>query len=98
MDTWLGPPLGLLAFVILAFVETSRGHERQNAEKEETVLGESTSKPPTKPRHLPLSLSKRPDHYYYKAIGESYVHVMVYGQAIVLQERQGIPSQVFELR
>jgi hypothetical protein len=98
MDTRLGPPLGLLAFVILAFMETSRAHERQNAEKEETVPGESTSKPPTKHPHLPLSLSKRPDPYYYKVIGESYVHGMMYGQAIALQEREGIPSQVFELR
>jgi hypothetical protein len=61
MGTWLGPPLGLLAFVILAFMGASCAHERQNAEKEETVPGESTSKGSTKPRHLPLSLSKRPD-------------------------------------
>jgi hypothetical protein len=44
MGTWLGPPLGLLAFVILAFMGASCAHERQNAEKEETVPGESTSK------------------------------------------------------
>jgi hypothetical protein len=98
MDTCLGPPLGLLAFVILAFMDASRVYEHRIAEKENAVPGGSTSKLPARPRHLPLSLSKSPDPYYYKVIGESYVDGMMYGEAISLQEKEGIPSQVFELR
>lgn len=98
MDSSLGPPLGLLAFVVIAFMEVSRANEHQIAQKEEVVPEESTLKTPTKPRLLPLSLSKRPDYYYYKVIGESYVHGMMYGEAIRLQEKERIPEQVFELR
>jgi hypothetical protein len=98
MDTCLGPPLGLLAFVVLAFMDASRVYEHRIAEKENAVPGGSTSKLPARPRHLPLSLSKSPDPYYYKVIGESYVDGMMYGEAISLQEKEGIPSQVFELR
>ncbi len=51
-----------------------------------------------KPTSLANIKAKEPEQYYWKLIGESYVHGMMDGEAIKYQNEKHIKAEIFELR
>jgi hypothetical protein len=73
-------------------VEPSKVTRRRTA-LEERTLGEKYFL-----EHKAEQKSKIPALTYFRLVGECYVHGMMNGEAIGLQNQKGIPEQTFELR